>query len=348
MAKTTLVKRGEAYLPNLQLPEIQELYRHERPGKSRDRLHAALLRKRGMILKDIFDAMGRGIGTIYRWLFRMEREGPECRHDAKSPGRPRLPNPEQKKVIEKDLDGMPRESGFERGSWNARMLAKRILDRFGISYSPRSAIRLAHRLGFPVRKPRYVPYNSATPEEQTEFIKTGRVTAARWRAEGRTVVAVDASTLRNSPVSRRGIRRRGKRDTVSVNHSKKSLHMIGALGDGTLDLQFHDYLKAASYVEPIKHLHRRYGKVGIMADNASALTGVTMRKCPDDSGGDIDILHLPLYAPQLNPIEIEWREIKAAIADIFFDDLDSMRDAIRRMISNGEIQIVKMFDWLLD
>ena len=51
--------------------------------------------------------------------------------------------------------------------------------------------------------------------------------------------------------------------------------------------------------------------------------------------------------PQFNPIETEWREIKAAIADIFFDGLDRMRDAIRRMIRNGEIPIVKMFGWLL-
>jgi predicted ferric reductase len=59
------------------------------------------------------------------------------------------------------------------------------------------------------------------------------------------------------------------------------------------------------------------------------------------------MLHLPPRTPQLNPIEVEWREIKAAIADIFFDGLDRMRDAIRRMIRNGEIPIVKTFDWLL-
>ncbi|MYB30763.1 MAG: hypothetical protein F4Y18_07015 [Cenarchaeum sp. SB0663_bin_5] len=123
--------------------------------------------------------------------------------------------------------------------------------------------------------------------------------------------------------------------------------MIGALGDGTLNLQFHDNLTAASYVELIKHLHRRYRKVGIIADNASALTDITMRKCLDDSGGDIEILHLPPHTSQLNPIEVEWREIRAAIADIFFYGLDSMRDAIRQVIRNGEIPIVKMFSWLL-
>ena len=223
--------------------------------------------------------MVRRISTVHRWLYRMERKGPRGRHDGKSPGRPRLLNPEQEKVIEGDLDRTPRDSGFERGSWNARMVAKRILERFGVPYSRRSAIRLAHRLGFSVRKPRPIPWNGATPEEQRAFIKKGRATAARWRAEGRIVVAVDAATLRDSPVSRRGIRRRGGREAVLVNHSKQSIHMIGALGDGTLDLQFHDGLTAASYVKLVEHLRRRYGKVGIIADNAGALTGKEMQKC---------------------------------------------------------------------
>ena len=97
--------------------------------------------------------MGRGVSTVHRWLSRMEHEGLDGRHDGKNPGRPRLLNPDQEKAIEGDLDGTPRESGFERGSWNARMVARRILDRFSVPYSGRSAIRLAHRLGFSVRKP---------------------------------------------------------------------------------------------------------------------------------------------------------------------------------------------------
>ena len=60
-----------------------------------------------------------------------------------------------------------------------------------------------------------------------------------------------------------------------------------------------------------------------------------MRKCLDDADGVVEILHLPHRTPQLNPIEVEWREIKAAVADIFFDGLDRMRDATRRMIRNG-------------
>ena len=153
MPKAALVKRGEEYLPGIQLSELEEAYRREHPGKSRDRLKAAVLRKRGRTLGKIARIIGRGVGTVHRWLSRMEREGLDGRHDGKSPGRPRLLNPDQEKAIEGDLDGTPRESSFERGSWNARMVARRILDRFGVPYSGRSAIGLAHQLGFLVRKP---------------------------------------------------------------------------------------------------------------------------------------------------------------------------------------------------
>ena len=123
--------------------------------------------------------------------------------------------------------------------------------------------------------------------------------------------------------------------------------MIGALGDGTLDPQFHDDLSVSSCVWLVEHLLRRYGIVSILADNAGALTSKEMRKFLDDADGAVELLHMPPHTPQLNPIEVEWREIKAATADIFFYGLDKVRDAIRKMILNGEIPTVKLFDWML-
>lgn len=180
MPKTALVKRGKEHLPGVQLPEPEEMYGRERPGKSRDRLQAAVLRKQGRMLERIARVMGRGISTARRRLSGMKREGPDGRHDVERPGRPRLLSPEQEKSIEGDLDGTPRDGGFERDIWNAGMVAKRILERFGVPYS-RSAIRLAHRLGFPFRKPRPAPRNGAALEGQGP-VRKGRATAARWRA----------------------------------------------------------------------------------------------------------------------------------------------------------------------
>ena len=66
------------------------------------------------------------------------------------------------------------------GSWNAKMLARRIGDRFGIiPCSRRTALRIAGRLGFSTCKPWSIPYNSATPEEQAAFIEKMKETIAR-------------------------------------------------------------------------------------------------------------------------------------------------------------------------
>ena len=135
MSKAVLVKSGDKYLPGVQISELEEMYRCERPGKSRDSLQAAVLRKQGRMLETMAYTMGHGISTTHRWLFRMVREGPDGGHDGKSPGRPRLLSPRQEKVIEGYMDGTPRNSGFGRGSWNAKMISRHILEQFGVSYS---------------------------------------------------------------------------------------------------------------------------------------------------------------------------------------------------------------------
>ena len=53
---------------------------------------------------------------------------------------------------------------------------------------------------------------------------------------GLKIAFIDLAGFADSPASRRGIRRRGGRDTVKTNCSKKTLKVAGALGKGTLDI----------------------------------------------------------------------------------------------------------------
>ena len=62
--------------------------------------------------------------------------------------------------------------------------------------------------------------------------------------------------------------------------------------------------------------------------------------------GAVEMVHIPSHTPQLNPPETEWREIRAAIT-ITLGGPDRMRDTIIRMLHNGGMPVVKLFDWLL-
>ena len=55
---------------------------------------------------------------------------------------------------------------------------------------------------------------------------------------------------------------------------------------------------------------------------------------------------LPPRTPQHNPIEIQWREIRRAIAGIYFRDVDEMYKRIRQLLHSGEIPIVKLFEYM--
>ena len=59
MPKAVLVKKGEEYLPGVPLAELEETHRREPPGKPRDRLQAAVLRKRGKMIVEIATISGR-------------------------------------------------------------------------------------------------------------------------------------------------------------------------------------------------------------------------------------------------------------------------------------------------
>ena len=106
----------------------------------------------------------------------------------------------------------PSEGGFERGGWNSKLLARRMQDRFGIVCSRRTALRVAARLGFSTRKSRPVPCNGATAEERAQFVREREGAIAGWKAEGRAILSIHGTTLRDSPVSRRGLWPRGGRD----------------------------------------------------------------------------------------------------------------------------------------
>ena len=134
--------------------------------------------------------------------------------------------------------------------------------------------------------------------------------------------------------------------TVQINFSKKSIKIIGALGQGTLDIQFHQKTDAESVIALLEYLRYRYGKVFVILDNAGAHTGKQMNDYIKSTKGDVVLWFQPSRTPQHNPIEIQWREIRRAVADIFFGGLDELQKRIRQLLHSGEVPIVKLFGYM--
>ena len=152
-------------------------------------------------------------------------------------------------------------------------------------------------MNFSVRTARPVPYNSATKEELEKYVNGTVEAVKRHDGERFKILFLDIAGAVDSPASKRGIRRRGGRDTVPINHSKKSVKIVGALGMGTLDIQFHEKANSESVIALLEHLRRRYGRIFVILDNAAAHTSTAMREYIERAGGGVVLWFLPPAHP---------------------------------------------------
>ena len=157
---------------------------------------------------------------------------------------------------------------------------------------------------------------------------------------------MDAAAFVDAPSSTRGIRIKGGKDTVQINFSKKSIKIIVALGQGTLDIQFHQKTDAGSVIALLEYLRCMYGRLFVVLDNTGAHTGKQMKDYIKNTKGNVVLWFLPPCTPQHNPIEIQWRGIRRAVADIFFGGLDELQKRIRQLLHSGKVPIVKLFAYM--
>ena len=81
------VKRGDAFLPDVDVSEIESLQAKNTGYKIKCILQAVLLRKAGKTLRAISKAIGFSKSTIYDWLERLAVGGLKRIRDTKSPGK---------------------------------------------------------------------------------------------------------------------------------------------------------------------------------------------------------------------------------------------------------------------
>ena len=110
--------------------------------------------------------------------------------------------------------------------------------------------------------------------------------------------------------------------------------------------RFFDEANSDSFVAFLKVLQKRFGKLLLFADNASCHKSERVIDYINSANGDIIPAHFPKYAPELNPIGIQWREIKKCVSNAFFAACEDMKASIRSTLRRKEVKIVKLFQYL--
>ena len=163
--------RGEEFLPDFSLAEMKKCVAAEKERQPRLRLLVVLNRKDGKSIDQIADAVGLHRRAVHDILHRFEERGLPAAHALPKSGRPKHLAEKQLKDLQKRLLQTPKESGFEEGFWNGRMISDLIKRKYGVQYSKTWIPRLLKRIGFSYKKPRPTNPRRAGPEEVAAFKK---------------------------------------------------------------------------------------------------------------------------------------------------------------------------------
>ena len=125
-----------------------------------------------------------------------------------------------------------------------------------------------------------------------------------------------------------GWRRAGGRDAAKTTFSLQSVKMFGALSKDGFYMRPADALNSATFISYHKELRQTHPKFVMILDNAGYHKSLVVSRFIESTGGDIKLIYLPPYTPQLNPIEVQYMALKRLLAGQYFESVDELRDAI--------------------
>jgi putative transposase len=134
---------------------------------------------------------------------------------------------------------------------------------------------------------------------------------------------------------------------ISKNSTKLKANTFGFYaihGQSTID--FKDHSKKEDVIEFLKLIRavNPYGKIMIILDNFRShhakLTTETAEKL------NIDLVFLPPYSPDLNPIEFIWKTIKRELSPIFIETQEQIQNLIEKHFKNYSKSITYAKKWI--
>jgi transposase len=277
------------------------------------RAQAVVLAKQGRTARDIADALGCSIKAVTNWVAQYNRGGIEALHERPRSGRPLRLDPQEYPRLKRRLDAPPRP---EDGVCTFRGLdVQRILEQeFGVLMSLQAVYDLLHRFGYSSLMPR-PQHEDANPEVQAFFKEIvveqidaiaaehpDRVLRIYFEDEARFGTQGTITRVWAPKGSRpRAIRQNGREwlyvlMAVCVSTGAASGLIMPELNTGVLNL----FLEQFSRELP-EGVH-----AVLIWDGAGYHTSKDLMV-----PGNVSLIQLPPYSPELNPVENLWHYLRA-------------------------------------
>lgn len=313
-------------------------------------MRAWSLKQRGWTNAEIAEALGVSKAAVGQWVRTAKEQGLDALAPKPRSGQAtRLP-PAALAQLPAQLDLGPEHHGFTGAYWSSPRVAEVIERLFGVRYSDRHIARLLKRLNWSYHEPQLRAAQRSEASIESWLTTTWPTLRDRAENEGRTIVFLDEAAFYMSPTVTRSWAPTGSRFDLKGPLSRAHLSVIGALTwEGSLYLQAQPKaLGSAGVIRFLRHLLQHIpGRILLLWDGARIHRSAEIREfLAMDHEGRLAHEHFPAYAPEVDPQEYVWHQLKHVdLRNLTTSSLDElwryMRHATRRL--RGRVGVLKNF-----
>lgn len=274
----------------------------EKRSKFSDRIKVILLLDEGKTYQSIADHLFIDDSTIRNYRKRYKEGGLEGLVNDDYSGRMSQLSPSQQNILIAHLKSKICISANEVRDF--------VDNKFRVDYSIRGVIYLLHRLGFTYKKAKGAPGN-ANKKDQAAFVKFYDALKGKGK-----IYFADSTHPQHNPVLSYGWIKKGEDFEVLTNTGRFHLNINGAVDIKNLDVVTRscDWVNASSICDLLKAIREKnpsMEKVFVVMDNApynrsAKVIGMSLLL-------NIELIYLPPYSPNLNPIERFWKFFKKKV-----------------------------------
>lgn len=293
------------------------------------RMQAWRLSKQGWKQRDIAMALGVSETAVSRWLGAARLGGKVALRSRRHPGGPAKLTPSQLRLIPDFLSHGSEAYGFRGALWTTARVAKVIAEEFGVSYHKGHVSRLLQQLQWTPQ----VPVIRALQRDEREIQHWRQEVwpdlKRRASRERRTLVFADESGFYLLPGVVKTYAPKAKSPVISEWQTHDHLSVMGAV---TREAKLYSMVREQSFTglhveEFLRHLIRYLGpRLLVIWDGSPIHRRANVKEfLASCEGRGVHIEPLPPYAPDLNPVEEVWQQLKhVELRNVVCLDLDEL------------------------
>lgn len=264
--------------------------------------------------EDIAAGLGMTRAAVYAWLAKYREGGLAALKARPVPGRPpKLSGPQLQRLYGLVVGNDPRQLRFAFALWTRAMVRELIGCEFGVRLSEVSVGRLLRKLGLSPQRPLYRAWQQ-NPEA-----------VARWKAEtypaireqaaqvGATIYFADEAGVRSDDHAGTTWAPVGRTPVVATTGDRVGVNLISAVtAKGALRFAAYEgSLNGPVFIDFCQRLlHDTSGPVFLILDGHPVHRSKAVKQFAASTNGRLRLCFLPGYAPELNPDEWVWKNIK--------------------------------------